>query len=432
MKQRLIEIIKKALTEQPKKKKCDCGCDECMGAPMLNESKQYVMPISENMRYHLDKKIPIHDNTFRPGSKAHIDLIHETRLLWKKGVIELQDEDKKLFVNTDLGRFGVYEGEVVPLDLPLMEIETESEFNINKVWDFIESRPFYNKSYMPMFNTAGEIWSEWGPKEKELYNNFEWEDTYNGEIHPREKMALKKRQTYKNLTEVQMLDGYEVDFFRTKANVYANIEIPSENPTFEDNIQIKGTGKNEEEAFKDLQQNYKNYKKTRINEAELGDIITINPESFPNFEFPYGTEGKIVDISKADYASDDLVYTVKLKYIDSQGDEQNILDIEKSNQYLNEAEKKKQPALGKPKRGGSKKFYVYVKDPKTKRIKKVSFGMAGGGLRAKLNNSKARSAFSKRHNCPQKKDRTKASYWSCRLPRYAKLLGFKTTFSGYW
>jgi hypothetical protein len=286
MKQRLLEIIKKALTEQPKKKKCDCGCDECMDAPMLNESKQYVMPISENMRYHLDKKIPIHDNTFRPGSKAHIDLIHETRLLWKKGVIELQGEDKKLFENTDLGRFGVYEGEVVPLDYPMMEI----------------------------------------------------------------------------LTEAQMLDGYEVDFFHTKANVYANIEIPSENPTFEDDIQIKGIGKNEEEAFKNLQQNYENYKKTGINEAE----------------------------------------------------------------------KKKQPALGKPKRGGSKKFYVYVKDPRTKRIKKVSFGMAGGGLRAKLNNSKARSAFSKRHNCPQKKDRTKASYWSCRLPRYSKLLGFKTTFSGYW
>ena len=100
-------------------------------------------------------------------------------------------------------------------------------------------------------------------------------------------------------------------------------------------------------------------------------------------------------------------------------------------EVLDEADKK-QPAIGKPKRGGSKKFYVYVKNPKTKKIKKVSFGMAGGGLRVKLNNPKARSAFSKRHNCPQKKDRTKASYWSCRLPRYAKLLGFKTTFSGYW
>jgi len=97
-----------------------------------------------------------------------------------------------------------------------------------------------------------------------------------------------------------------------------------------------------------------------------------------------------------------------------------------------ETDKKKTPALNKPKRGGSKKFYVYVRDPKSKRIKKVSFGMAGGGLRAKLNNSKARQAFSKRHNCPQKKDKTKASYWSCRLPRYAKALGFNTTFSGYW
>ena len=199
-------------------KKCDCG------APLLNESKQYQVPITEAMRYHLSNSIQIHDNIFRPGSKLHVDLIHEARILWTQGIIQLQDTDKRLFENTDLGRLGLYEGKIVPLDLPLMEM---------------------------------------------------------------------------------------------------------------------------------------------INEEDL-------------------------------------------------------------------EEEKKQPALGKPKRGGSKKFYVYVKDPKTKRIKKVSFGMAGGGLRAKLNNPKARQAFSKRHNCPQKKDRTKASYWSCRLPRYAKLLGFKTTFSGYW
>ena len=205
----IIDTVKKELN------KCDCS------APILNESLQHKMPISEAMRYHLDKQIPIYENVFRPGSKAHIELLNETRLLYKQGVIELQGTDKFLFEKTDLGRFGMFRGEVVPLDLPLMEIET-----------------------------------------------------------------------------------------------------------------------------------------------------------------------------------------------------------------LTEAEKK-QPVLGKPKRGGSKKFYVYVKDPKTKRIKKVSFGDTTG-LRAKLNNPKARKAFSARHNCPQKKDRTKASYWSCRLPRYAKLLGFKTTFSGYW
>jgi hypothetical protein len=97
---------------------------------------------------------------------------------------------------------------------------------------------------------------------------------------------------------------------------------------------------------------------------------------------------------------------------------------------LEEADKKKKnPPIGKPKRGGSKKFYVYVRDKG--KIKKVSFGDTTG-LRAKLNNPKARKAFAARHDCKNKTDRTKASYWSCRLPRYAKLLGFKTSFSGFW
>jgi hypothetical protein len=81
--------------------------------------------------------------------------------------------------------------------------------------------------------------------------------------------------------------------------------------------------------------------------------------------------------------------------------------------------------LSKPKRGGSKKFYVYVRNPKTKKIKKVAFGAAGGGgnLAVKLKDPKARKAFSDRHNCEQKNDKTKPGYWSCRLPRYAKSLG---------
>jgi hypothetical protein len=93
--------------------------------------------------------------------------------------------------------------------------------------------------------------------------------------------------------------------------------------------------------------------------------------------------------------------------------------------------KKKDPPIGKPKRGCSKKFYVYVRNPKTKKIKKVSFGDTSG-LSAKINNPEARRAFAKRHDCANKKDRTKASYWSCRLPSYAKLLGLKSNFTGYW
>lgn len=98
---------------------------------------------------------------------------------------------------------------------------------------------------------------------------------------------------------------------------------------------------------------------------------------------------------------------------------------------LEEADKKKTPPIGKPKRGGSKKFYVYVKNPKTKKIKKVSFG-GTTGLSVKINDPKARQAFAARHDCKNKKDRTKPSYWSCNIGKYWKQLGGAKNFSGYW
>jgi hypothetical protein len=92
--------------------------------------------------------------------------------------------------------------------------------------------------------------------------------------------------------------------------------------------------------------------------------------------------------------------------------------------------KKKDPPIGKPKRGGPKAYYVYVRDPKTKRIKKVSFG--SGGLKAKIRNKKARNAFAARHRCKTATDRTTARYWSCRLPRYAKQLGLGSNMNTFW
>jgi hypothetical protein len=98
---------------------------------------------------------------------------------------------------------------------------------------------------------------------------------------------------------------------------------------------------------------------------------------------------------------------------------------------LKEAKNDNKP-IGKPMRdtSGGKAYKVYVKDPKTGNIKTVRFG--SGGLRAKINDKKARDAFAARHKCSTKKDKTKAGYWSCRLPRYAKLLGLKSNFSGFW
>jgi hypothetical protein len=222
--ERLRQLIKEVLSTPPKEK-CDCGCGGCDGSSntgvTLNESIAPKEILSENLRYHVVNKLPLTENTFRYGSESFLNLWAEARALYLREIIHVNDDDKEILEETDLGNYGLYEGVKVPLDLLLLE-----------------------------------------------------------------------------------------------------------------------------------------------------------------------------------------------------------------NEELEEAEgKKKNPPIGKPKRGGSKKFYVYVRDKG--KIKKVSFGDTTG-LSAKINNPEARRAFAKRHDCANKKDRTKASYWSCRLPRYAKLLGLKSSFSGFW
>ena len=68
--------------------------------------------------------------------------------------------------------------------------------------------------------------------------------------------------------------------------------------------------------------------------------------------------------------------------------------------------------LGKPMRGDVKKFKVYVKDPKTKNVKKVNFG--DPNMKIKKSNPARRKSFRARHNCDNPGPRTKARYWSCR------------------
>tara|TARA_B100002019_G_scaffold288743_1_gene302929 strand:+ start:738 stop:2003 length:1266 start_codon:yes stop_codon:yes gene_type:complete len=85
---------------------------------------------------------------------------------------------------------------------------------------------------------------------------------------------------------------------------------------------------------------------------------------------------------------------------------------------LDEAKKKKKkdPPIGKPTKntGGGKKYKVFVRNPKTGKIKKITYGDSKGGLKGNWNSAEARKSFASRHNCKDKKDRTKAGYWACR------------------
>lgn len=99
---------------------------------------------------------------------------------------------------------------------------------------------------------------------------------------------------------------------------------------------------------------------------------------------------------------------------------------------LQEAEYKGEKVeLGKPKRGGSKKFYVYVKDPSTGNVKKIEWGDTTG-LKVKLDDPKARKSFAARHQCSTKKDKTTPGYWACRTPMYSTALGLSSGGNFFW
>ena len=89
-------------------------------------------------------------------------------------------------------------------------------------------------------------------------------------------------------------------------------------------------------------------------------------------------------------------------------------DIVSVNVNISEAEYKgKKVSLNKPFRqsGGKKKFGVYVRNQKGNIIK-VSFG--DPNMEIKRDDPERRKNFRARHNCDEKKDKTKAGYWSCR------------------
>jgi hypothetical protein len=109
--------------------------------------------------------------------------------------------------------------------------------------------------------------------------------------------------------------------------------------------------------------------------------------------------------------------------------EGEIVPLDMPLEILEEAEYHgKKVKLGYPMRGGSKKFYVYVKNP-AGNIIKVQFGIPG--MRAKVSDPERRKSFAARHQCHKKKDKTKPGYWACRANRYAHLWGGKT-YPGYW
>jgi hypothetical protein len=372
--ERLRKLIKEVLSTPPKKDKCNCGCHDCNNVGntgvVLNESIAPRQILSENLRYHVDKKLPLTENTFRYGSKSFLDLWSEARYLYLREVIHVNDDDKEILLETNLGEYGMYEGKKVPLDLPMLYE--------NQYQPILEDIQVYGKIYEAV----------------NIENSYKLDDIKSNGVGNEfiftDKHGIKRKLMFLKGNSVKLL------WFNPTTQEWTTDDIPRK---YEDEKVMNTFGML---LVKVILPKYGSFNFRALNEARyrLFRALIYNNLDTSKYEMDYDDENKSIEVHQIDTLTE---------------------------------EDKKHPALGKPHRGGAggKKYYVYVKKPKTKKIIKVNFGDAGG-LKTKINNPKARHAFAKRHKCAQKTDRTKASYWSCRIGRYWKQLGGSKNFSGYW
>ena len=129
----LKKLIKEVLSTH--KINCGCGCNNgCAKAPILNENLQSRVLMTDNMKYHIDSKKPLHETALPYGSKEYLDLWVEARYLYSRGAVDAYGIDKEKITETHLGEYGIFEGQMVPLDMPMPDdVLEEAEYQGRKV-----------------------------------------------------------------------------------------------------------------------------------------------------------------------------------------------------------------------------------------------------------------------------------------------------------
>ena len=356
---------------------------------------------SPGLLFHQTHKISLSECVFRIGSNAYVDFFTEARKLFNEGVLNISEGDKYWINNTDIGKYGDLDGKPVPLDIPFVN---EGSSGADTAWEDDKGNKVTLQDILDM---TKNIPQKDYPTEKLAKIVLNWDD------NPEEVERIEQVEVSKQYPILIMVDEAGEIQWILDGNHRAQKALRSKSKTIPaklikpSNLDAKAKKVllgvvNELNEREDALGIYDDNKgnSASINRARVGFMADVDGEN----DYQIGPAATMKEL---------------IKMLADEGFTQKIFEA----QF-----KGKDVSLNKPKRGGSKAYYVYVKNGD--KVKKVSFG--SGGLRAKINNPKARKAFAARHNCKNKKDRTTAGYWSCNLPRYAKALGLGANKNTFW
>jgi hypothetical protein len=89
-----------------------------------SSNKKYY---SKSLTEHVEKGLGLESCMFRVGSYSFINMIAEVRMLVEEKLYTPNDFEKFLLENRDLGEWGIYDGKVVPLGLPMINEDWEEQ-----------------------------------------------------------------------------------------------------------------------------------------------------------------------------------------------------------------------------------------------------------------------------------------------------------------
>ena len=91
--------------------------------------------ISSDLKYHTSAGVGVDQNIHRPGSEAFFRLFREARALQRLGLYEAASVVERELLESDIGEFDFYGGQLVPLDYPQLieNVIQEAKYKGRKV-----------------------------------------------------------------------------------------------------------------------------------------------------------------------------------------------------------------------------------------------------------------------------------------------------------
>ena len=353
--------LKKLIREVLENKDC-CTATKPTKAPILNEGMQSRVLMTENMQYHIDNKKPLYETTLPYGSKEYLDLWVEARYLYSRGALNVEGIDKEKITETHLGEYGIFEGQLVPLDMPMLEENSIEEIKLTSAGTMDMIRRVF--------------------KDPKLLNFLDFK-------------SFKDFLAY-------IKGGSLIDYDEVTRDIKQYDQQLAEGILTEDNIAELDKIKKEVEAL-------------MPSLSWIDDVTVSNYSGDLDIELDYKLDPQEIK-QLSQLASK---YDMNLLYKTGKNATLTKRRVPPKYEELNEAEYQgRKVTLGKPMQGDIKKFKVYVKNDKGK-VVKVNFGFGGKSAKGKrmvikAKNPKRRAAYRSRHHCDNPGPRWKANYWSCK------------------